>query len=377
MRVKHLIVALRLPILVATTASAALLIEYGNAGSPAFCSAGSGCAKVRASEYAKIGGIPLPIIGLAAFGILFALAVVSRTKLQHRVLALAGALGGLAGAALIVLQATAIQAFCKWCIAVDTSAIVAGVLGVLLALKVEREPEAAPEVAAMGQDFSLTLAWTVAGALSIALPFIWARYPVIQPLRSELVPLTVPDKINIISFTDFQCPFCRKLHPVLDELREQHNGEVHFVRKMVPLAGHSHAMPAALAWECVPEAARDRMADALYLAEPSALGTDTATFAQNLGVDKDTFDKCVADPATKAKVEADIALFKSIDGAGLPTTYVNDRSVAGNNPRGLEQAWAAAHEKNHVELPVPLMWVALAAAYLAASWLTLRKTLES
>ncbi len=372
MRDKGLLVLLRLPLLVALTASAALWIEYQNAGDPAFCSAGSGCAKVRASEYSRLFGVPLPIIGLVAFGILYALSLMAKTKLMHRVVAAVAGLGGVAGVALIILQATAVHAFCKWCVAVDSSSIVAGGLALWLLVSVERSEPAREKIAAVLDDFPTTVAWTAAGALAVALPFIWARYPVVPPLPAELVPMTVPGKVNIISFTDFQCPYCRKFHPKLDELREQHADKIHFVRLMVPLPGHSAAMPAALAWECVPEAARDAMAHELYQAAPQALKTATADIAANLGVDKDRFEACVADPATKAKVEADIALFKKIEGGGLPLTYVNERVVIGNNPDRLEANEASALQPKRPELPVFTMWIALALAYVTAAAITLR-----
>jgi uncharacterized membrane protein/thiol-disulfide isomerase/thioredoxin len=373
MRDKGLLVLLRMPLLVALTASSALWIEYQNAGDPAFCSAGSGCAKVRASEYSKLFGVPLPIIGLAAFGILYALSLVAKTRLMHRLVAAVAGVGGLFGVALIILQATAVHAFCKWCVAVDSSSIVAGGLALALLVTVEKSDVAREKIAAILDDFPTTVAWTTAGALAIGLPFLWARYPVVPPLPAELAPMTVPGKVNIISFTDFQCPFCRAFHPKLDELREQHADQIHFVRLMVPLPGHGAAMPAALAWECVPEAARDAMAHELYQATPQVLKSGTADLAVNVGADKDRFEACIADPATKTKVEADIALFKKIEGSGLPLTYVNERVVIGNNPGRLEANEAIALEPKRPELPVPLMWLAFALVYAGASVITLRR----
>ena len=145
---------------------------------------------------------------------------------------------------------------------------------------------------------------------------------------------------------------------------------------MVPLPGHSAAMPAALAWECVPEIARDGMADALYGASSDALKNGTADLAANLGVDKDKFTACVADPATKAKVEANIDLFKKIEGGGLPLTYVNERVIIGNNPDRLDTLEEAALDPKRPELPVFAMWIALAVIYLGATALTLARRPE-
>ena len=34
-------------------------------------------------------------------------------------------------------------------------------------------------------------------------------------MAPQIAALQVPGKITIVSFTDFECPFCRKLHPIL------------------------------------------------------------------------------------------------------------------------------------------------------------------
>ena len=58
---------LRISLLVAIAASAALVVQYTNAGNPAFCGVGSGCLAVRLSPYSMLfGAVPLPSIGLAA-----------------------------------------------------------------------------------------------------------------------------------------------------------------------------------------------------------------------------------------------------------------------------------------------------------------------
>src|SRR6185436_6175530 len=100
------------------------------------------------------------------------------------------------------------------------------------------------------------------------------RYPAVPPPPAEIAQEAIPGKVTIVSFTDFECPFCRKLHPVLDGLRDRHADRVHFVRKMKPLAGHPGARPAAEAWVCAPLGKRDAVAAALYEMEPGDLTED-------------------------------------------------------------------------------------------------------
>ena len=66
MRPLPLVLLLRLSLLIAVAASAALIVDYQNAGDPAFCGVGSGCFAVRISPYSRLLGVPLPYIGLVA-----------------------------------------------------------------------------------------------------------------------------------------------------------------------------------------------------------------------------------------------------------------------------------------------------------------------
>ncbi len=60
MRKAVLVTLLRLSLLAALFASAALYIEYQRAGDPAFCGVGSGCMAVRLSPYSRLLNVPCP-----------------------------------------------------------------------------------------------------------------------------------------------------------------------------------------------------------------------------------------------------------------------------------------------------------------------------
>ncbi len=98
----------------------------------------SDCASVLASPYARVGGIPLAVLGLAMYGVLTGLglwlrATGSGARQGPVTLALyVVALGGtLYSAYLFYLQLTEIHAFCTWCLA--SAAVVSAIL--LLSIK--------------------------------------------------------------------------------------------------------------------------------------------------------------------------------------------------------------------------------------------------
>jgi uncharacterized membrane protein len=81
------------------------------------CATG-GCETVQSSEYARVLGIPVPVLGLAGYLAILATAFVPGEN--GRIAAAALALGGLAFSAyLLLVQVVAIGAFCVWCLASD------------------------------------------------------------------------------------------------------------------------------------------------------------------------------------------------------------------------------------------------------------------
>jgi uncharacterized membrane protein len=363
------VLLLRLALLVAIAASAMLVVDYANAGDPAFCGVTSGCFAVRTSGYAYLFGyIPLPQVGLISYVSLFGIALVARNRLQHTVVAALAGLGALFALYLLWLQHSVIGAMCPWCVTVDTSAIVAAIAAAWVWQKA-RKDEASVRVPPVPR---VTGAWVGAGILGIVAPFIWGQFPAEPPLPEAIKREQVADKLTIVAFTDFECPFCRRLHPELHKIIEEHHGRVHLVRKMMPLSGHPGAEPAALVYLCAPENLREAVADKLYHAEPPKLTPDGAmAFGISAGVDAQSLSTCLQSPETRAKLEADKKLFDELGGRGLPFTFVGKRVVLGANVDGLKKAVARELSGNHPSLPVWLMFALIGAGFVLAIGVTI------
>ena len=100
------------------------------------CSSG-GCETVQHSSYAEVGGVPVAVLGLAAYA-----AVLASAVLRGVPAALAGATTALAGAAfsgyLLWAQLARIHAICQWCLGND---VVIAVVAVLCVARVLTEAE--------------------------------------------------------------------------------------------------------------------------------------------------------------------------------------------------------------------------------------------
>jgi uncharacterized membrane protein len=82
------------------------------------CGVTHGCETVQRSKYAELAGIPVALLGLVAYVVLFASAFVR--GLAAAAAAAAIALAGLAFALwLVYVQAAILDAWCVWCLASD------------------------------------------------------------------------------------------------------------------------------------------------------------------------------------------------------------------------------------------------------------------
>ncbi|MDI1483965.1 vitamin K epoxide reductase family protein [Polyangium sp. y55x31] len=364
------VLLLRLPLLVAIAASAALVVEYTNAGDPAFCGVTSGCFAVRMSPWSRLFGLaPLPSLGLAAYALLFGLTLVARRKSQHVLVASLAVLGGLFAALLLWVQQNVVGAFCAWCVAVDLSAIVAAVASVWVALRAWKDEGSV----LLPQRKAVTGAWVTAAMLAVLVPFVWGRHPVEPPLPAVIQAESEPGKVTIVGFTDFECPFCRRMHPVLHGVAEQYGDRVKLVRKMMPLSGHPGAEPAALAYLCTPSPKREIVADQLYAADPEQLTRENIPklLAEKAGLDADVLATCMKAPQTIADLERDKKLFEDLGGRGLPFTFVGKRVVLGFNPDRVEMAMTQELGGPRLSLPVWSMFLVLGVAFAFAVLVTL------
>lgn len=59
--------------------------------------------------------------------------------------------------------------------------------------------------------------------------------------------------LALIEYTDYQCPFCHRVHPTYKQIMDQYSGKVVWVIRHFPLSFHPDAMPFAVGAECANE----------------------------------------------------------------------------------------------------------------------------
>ena len=163
--------------------------------------------------------------------------------------------------------------------------------------------------------------------------------------NSRVLSQAPNEKAVLVEFLDFECEGCGAAYPVVEELRAEYADTVTFVTRYFPLPGHRNAMPAAVAVEA---AAQQGEYEAMYqrMFETQAQWGEATEdkspvfrgYAEELGLDMAAYDKAVADPATRDRVELDVADGTALGVAGTPTFYLDGEPLTVNS---LEEFTAA------------------------------------
>jgi protein-disulfide isomerase len=139
--------------------------------------------------------------------------------------------------------------------------------------------------------------------------------------------------IELIEFSDFQCPYCQRAHPTIKQVLEAYGNRVRLVYRNYPLPNHPNARPAAEAAQCANEQGKfwpyhDRLFD-----NPSKLGeAELKQGAAELGLDAARFNACVDSHKYKGIVDADIKAGNEAGVSGTPAFFINGRSLTGAQP---------------------------------------------
>ena len=140
--------------------------------------------------------------------------------------------------------------------------------------------------------------------------------------------------ITIIEFSDYQCPFCRRAEPTVQQVLAEYEGKVRFVFRHFPLDRiHPQARGASEAAACAAEQGKFWEYHAELFVEGVQLdraGLDAV--AAKTGLDPAAFKDCVDTRKTQALVEADLKAGEAAGVSGTPAFFINGIPLRGALP---------------------------------------------
>jgi protein-disulfide isomerase len=139
--------------------------------------------------------------------------------------------------------------------------------------------------------------------------------------------------VTIVLFSDFQCPFCARVGPTLEEAQRQYGDKVRVVWKHQPLSFHPNALPAAEA----AEAAREQgkfwpMHDRLFAAQRELSPETYERAAREIGLDLRRFQDATRSGRHRSRIEEDQRVAAQVGAQATPTMFVNGEKVEGAVP---------------------------------------------
>lgn len=150
-------------------------------------------------------------------------------------------------------------------------------------------------------------------------------------------PVHAPIVVQL--FSDFQCPFCKRLAPTLKQLEQAYPGRVRIVWRNLPLPFHQNARLAAVAaMEAHAQGGNKKfweMHDLLFAGQGTPGGLERPALeghAAQLGLDLQRFRKALDDGRHDKVILADESEARSAGLSGTPSTVINGYYVSGAQP---------------------------------------------
>jgi len=154
------------------------------------------------------------------------------------------------------------------------------------------------------------------------------------PVRGPARPLHV-----IEVFSDFECPFCKRVEQTIAELDKRRPGEIRWVWRNLPLAFHRDARPAAVAALEARAQRGDRGFWAMHAALFESSGTDAGlgeetlmAIATRLNLDVERFRAALASGTHDAAIDADVRAANDAGITGTPAFIIDGYYLSGAQP---------------------------------------------
>ncbi len=181
-------------------------------------------------------------------------------------------------------------------------------------------------------DLGKVIALVTTLSVFTALPTLgYGESPYKDPVKGASDP-----RVVIVEFSDFQCPACRAMWPVLEAMVKKYPDKVMVAYKNYPLTRvHRWAYTAALAGECAYKKGKFwKYHDLLFERQKTwsrskDARVDFLDMAEELGMERLDFLRCMESEDTKRAVDEDIGEGKRLRIHSTPTFFINGKRYVG------------------------------------------------
>ena len=132
-------------------------------------------------------------------------------------------------------------------------------------------------------------------------------------------------RIMLVTYCDFECPYCGRAYPIIKRLRTQLRDELRVVFRHFPLI-HKHSLAKQAAEAAEAAAAQGHfwaMHDLLFDHQDALEEEDLRTYAESLSLDLDRFERELQGEVYRKRVKRDMDSGQRHGAMGTPTFFVN------------------------------------------------------
>lgn len=144
--------------------------------------------------------------------------------------------------------------------------------------------------------------------------------------------------VTIVVFSEFECPYCARLSPMLDDVANAFPETVRLVYKHFPLRRHRTSLPAAMAaWAAQQQGKFWEYHHLLYEKFDDLDLEYLRKSAEELELDMEKFEADMASAEAMKAVRKDIADAEAAGVRGVPAVFVNGRLLKNRSIEGFQE----------------------------------------
>ena len=140
-------------------------------------------------------------------------------------------------------------------------------------------------------------------------------------------------EVSVVAFSDFQCPFCSRAVPTLEQVEKEYGDKVRIVFKHLPLSIHPKAPAAHAAAEAAHRQGKFwEMHDLIFANQREMSPERYVEYATQLGLDLEKFKQDLESAEVKQRIDADTSEAARLNVRGTPAFFINGRYLSGAQP---------------------------------------------
>jgi len=140
-------------------------------------------------------------------------------------------------------------------------------------------------------------------------------------------------KVTLVEFSDYQCPFCKRVRPTIWQLVDEYKDKMRYVFMDFPLSFHQFARKTHEAAHCAGDQGKYFEYNRKVFDNQTNLTIDDLKkYAKELMLNTTRFNQCLDKGAHAKDVEKSVELGASVGVTGTPAFYINGVQLSGAQP---------------------------------------------